>query len=163
MEVEGAVRRHLLEQSVMAAYVGNRGYKHQPSGEFKLDGSGKRMFVVRNNGEWRPPDDKSTVEYPQVVVDFWADCTRNEDGDTDEWDCVDNAKAMYRAADPFLHDANDVLWPERDPHPLRVLTCTRSIGTVVTWKQAAAGGPVYAVEYGETACVSVPYNLAVWH
>ena len=112
MEVETAVRRMLVDQPTITGYVGAKPnakvYKHSLGDN--LTGTGGRAIVVRRSNGWATPERTNTQEYPLVVIECWADHSRNPAGEYDLADNVDNAYAVYRAVDPLMHAKRDVVW-----------------------------------------------------
>lgn len=108
MEVEAGVRRHLLNQDAVRGLVGGRVFKHRL--EESVDQKGLCAIVVKRNGGWATPDPIQTQEYPLLVVEFWADHSRNADGTFDRRDAEDRAWGMYRAVDPLLHARRGDRW-----------------------------------------------------
>lgn len=104
MELEPAVRRRLLEDPTIRGYVGDRIYIHRL--EDRVDPLGLRAIVLYA-GPWWAEADRYTgagAEYPTLVADHWADCTRTGDGDIARLDRVQNAKAVWRAVHRVLHN-----------------------------------------------------------
>jgi hypothetical protein len=95
------VRRWLLAAASVTGYVGPRVYKFRLLE--RVSGEGRRAIVVRRSNDWARPDSVQTPENPIVLVEVYADETRNPDGTIKRSDAEDNCLAVYRAVDPLLH------------------------------------------------------------
>lgn len=101
MELESAARRMLLGRSDVRGYVQERVFKDKLLEQ--VQGTGRSAVVVRTAGWWSPADDVQTVEFPVLVVEFWADCTRDELGNKAQGDAEDRARAGWRVLKPLFH------------------------------------------------------------
>jgi hypothetical protein len=118
MELESAVRRRLLADATVTGYVGDRVYLHRL--EDRVDPVGLRAIVLYA-GPWWGESERyvaASAEYPTLVVDCWADCTRTGDGDVARLDRVQNAKAVWRAVHRLLHNPpRGEVWGEVGSNP----------------------------------------------
>jgi hypothetical protein len=79
-----------------------------------------RAIVLYAGPWWAEPDryEAASAEYPTLVVDCWADCTRTGDGDIARLDRVQNAKAVARAVQRVLHNPpRGEVWGEVGSNP----------------------------------------------
>lgn len=162
MEVETAFRHHLMAVPAVRGYVQTRVFKHKLVEH--VDGRGTRAVVVRRFGGWAEPERETTQEYPTMMVDCWADCSRNGAGEKLAEDAIDNAWAVYRAVDPAIHQLKDVMLGARgDDRGLYLIKAWRFAEPFQQTKDESHGGVAYGVELGESAVVSVEYALVVVH
>jgi hypothetical protein len=125
--------------------------------------SGKRAIVVDRNNGWATPDNVKTSEFPVARVRFYADVSRDENGDKRVDDAPERAFAMYRAADKLVHAKRDVVWGAVGSNPgLRVITARRGAEPILVTDSdrhgESAGEPL-----GEAVYVMVEYHLQVMH
>jgi hypothetical protein len=162
VEVEPAVRRRLLDDLTVRGYVADRVYKHKL--DTHVQGTGQRAIVVRTDGGWAQPDEVQTSEFPMLYVDFWADRSRNTAGKATADDAVDNARAVYRAADRLLHARRGERWGAFGSHPgLMVVSSARFSEPVVQTERQSHGGAFLSVKLGDCAVITVRYALHVVH
>lgn len=94
MEVEAAVRRYLLGDAAVTGYVVDKVWR---TGLVeKVDGTGGMAVVVARAGAWATPGPMSSLEFPLVRVECWADPTRDSDGQIVALDAADKAFALSR-------------------------------------------------------------------
>lgn len=172
MELETAVRKELLGREAVTGYVQDKVWKFGQLGHVEVEGrkvstigahSGARALVVYRDGGWAEPGVVNTAEFPLLVVEAWADCSRDARGDQIEDDAIDNAYALYRVVDPILHAPRRGEWWGGPPGKgLRVITSAR------------AAEPVHATQdtrltnaerdyLGSAARVTVRYRVQVAH
>jgi hypothetical protein len=108
MEIESAARRMLLQQQAVTGYVQNRIWRHDR--QEVLDGTGQRAIVLRRNNGWAQREQRNTQEFPILLVECWADSTRDDCGQIVKADALDNAYALHRVVDPLLHGKRGVRW-----------------------------------------------------
>lgn len=130
MELEPAVRRRLLADAAVTGYVGNRVHLYRL--EDRVDPLGLRAVVLYAGPSWSETDRYvgAGAEYPTLVVDCWADCTRDGDGEILHMDRIGNAKAVWRAVHRVLHNPErGQVWGEVGSNPgLLVNTSTQWFG-----------------------------------
>ncbi len=162
MEVEPAVRRLLLDDLTVRGYVADRVYKNKL--DTHVDRTGHRAIVLRTDGGWSQPDPVQTGEFPVLYVDFWADRSRNSAGKATADDAVDNARAVYRAADRLLHAKRGVRWGAFATHRgLMVVSSARWNEPIVQTEMRSHGGTWLGVKLGDCAVITVAYALHVLH
>jgi len=154
MELETATRKHLLQQKGVTNLTGRgadaRVYKFIL--EEPLEGTGKVALVVFRSGAWSAPIRRSQ-EYPLLVVDCYADNSRDEDENKVIDDRNDRAYQLYREVDRVLHQVNHFArrWPTDDEDGLMVIGCHRG------------SEPTPPVENAGVAMVRVTYDVIVVH
>ena len=164
MELESAVRRHLLSCQALNGYVAGRVFRHRL--EEKVDGTGNMAVVVRRGRAWAPLDTVRIVEFPTLIVDFYADPSRTVDGLISQADAEDRAFAMYRAANPDLHGARDEWWGAWGSNPgLLVISCHRLTEPEVSDGPVGGGSRAGAIldSLGDSVRVSVGYGVETVH
>lgn len=116
MEIDSAVRRELLSDSTVGGYVGDKVYRHTIWE--RLDNvAGARAIMVKRGGGWATPDRIKTPEWPQVIIECWADCDRDSDGEMAADNGMDNAFAVYRVVDNFIHARDPGRWGQTVNNP----------------------------------------------
>lgn len=164
MEIETAVRRHLLALPSATGYVSQRVYKFSLLDH--VQGTQQRAIVVRRSNGWASPDTVQSSEYPILVVDFWADPTRDEDGNKVADDAVDKAYAVFRAVDKDLHAKRDEWWGAGGTNPgLRVISCARWAEPFhMTGQDQHGSGPKFdGVPMGDCGVVVAQYAIHTTH
>lgn len=161
MEIETALRRHLLGLQTVNGYAAGRVFKHTLV--VSPEGTGGYALVVRRLRGWASPDTVQSSEFPRVVVECWADPDRDDDGMRLSENGHDKAWALFRAVDRELHRKRDVWWGAGGVEPgLRIVTCVRSEEPI------ALGGPNAEAEgrpaiFGEMSMVPAIYNVHTVH
>jgi len=124
MELETAARKHPLDQTRVQNLVSGRVYKFEL--EEPVEGTGKASIVLYRKEAWAKPG-KNSQEYPILVVDCYADHSRDPDGGQTKDDRNDRAFQLYREVDRVLHqkDRFSRQWPVGDEDGLLVLGCFR--------------------------------------
>jgi len=118
MELEPAARRQLLADATVSGYVGDRAYLYRL--EDRVDPLGLRAVVIYAGPWWADADryEGASMEYPTLVVDCWADCTRNGDGEIVRMDRIQNARAVWRAVHRVLHNPpRGMIWGATGSNP----------------------------------------------
>lgn len=124
MEVNSAIRRHLLSLDEVRGHTGTKIWKDRL--EEGIAGTGGKAIVISEQPWWATPDPTNTNEWPTVWVDCYADCTRDGDGLVRATDALDKAKALARIVDRHLHAARGVRWGEYGSNPgLTIVSCAR--------------------------------------
>lgn len=161
MEIETAARRHLLSLPSIAGYVGQKVYKFSLLDH--VDGTGGRALVVRRDTGWSAPPTIGRAEYPQLVVECWADCSRTPDGETLAADAIDNAYALYRAVNEKLHTVRDQIWGAGGASKgVRVFSCVRTSEPFhMTATDSHGSGSSTTTPRGDSAVVIASYSLHI--
>lgn len=156
MEVETGARRMLLLKPGVIGYVGQKVFKNELLEH--VQGTSGRALVVRKAGGWAPPDHVQSSEFPELVVECWADPDRNPDGAVRVDNAVDKAYALYRMIDPLFHRVVDVVWGAGGMDPgVRVISSYRQgepTHSLVNYPRAGSNTPLE-----DCAVVTVTYNL----
>ena len=160
MELEPAVRRRLLADPTVVGYVGDRIYPHRL--EERVDPLGLRAIVIYAGPWWGDAEryESASAEYPTLVVDCWADCTRDEDGNIARLDRVQNAGAVWRAVHRVLHNPpRGEVWGEVGSNPGLL------VNTATLWFRPGAIEGADAKRTGtplqDAAVVSATYAMGV--
>ena len=103
-----AVVNYLLQQPSVVSTVGmdSQGpwiFANQP--DATIENTGKAMIVVTVDGGWGS-NGHNTANFPTIIVDVWADPTRNTDLSVRTKDADLKAELTYKALDKFLHVVN---------------------------------------------------------
>lgn len=107
MEIESAVRRHLLNSDPVKGHVQGRVYKHRL--EEPLPKGGLALVVTRQPG-WATTMPRKTAEFPVVWVDVYADPTRDHAGDIERLDAEDKGFAVARTLKGLMHGRRGEWW-----------------------------------------------------
>jgi hypothetical protein len=156
MEIETGARRMLLLQPSVIGYVGMKVFKNELLEH--VQGTSGRALVVRKAGGWAPPETVQSSEFPQLVVECWADPDREPNGDKARDNAVDKAYALYRVVDPLFHRIRDVVWGAGGgDRGVRVITSMRAFEpqhSLVNYPRAGSNTPLQ-----ECAVVTATYNV----
>lgn len=124
MEVNSAIRRHLLSQPNVVAHTQRKVWKDRL--EEGILGTGGAAIVVSEQPWWATPDPVQTHEWPVAWVDCYADCSRGEEGFIQKTDALDKAKALARIVDKYMHGVRGVRWGVFGSNPgLTIVSCAR--------------------------------------
>jgi hypothetical protein len=161
VELETAARRMFLADATVQGYVAGKVFKFELLTH--VTGTGGRAVVVRRATGWSAPGLRSLSEYPTLVVENWADCTRSPDGEPMAADAVDNAFALYRVTNRLIHGIRDVVWGAGgDNAGLRVVSAERSAEPAYGAATApSASGASTNTPLGESAVVIASYALHI--
>lgn len=157
MEIESAVRRHLLRDNTVRGYVEERVWKFRL--EEAVDQTGlAALVVVRGNG-WATPQPRNTQEYPILHVDAVVDPAREISGEIARLDAEDRAFALARVVNGILHGLRGVRLGgyARDPG-LMVNSCQR-------WSEPRliTGADMHPPTAGDTVKVRSEFAFDVVH
>jgi hypothetical protein len=160
MEIEAATRRRLLGDSTVTGYVGDRVWPFRL--EDRVDPHGHRAVVVYRGPAWAETDryEAAAAEYPTLVVDCWADCTRDDSGEILRTDRVQAAFAVWRAVHRLLHNPpRGQMWGQVGSNPgLLVNTSTQWFGPT---HLEGDGIKRTGIPLGDAAVVTATYALNV--
>jgi hypothetical protein len=150
-----------LADPAVNGYVSGKVYKFELLEH--VTGTGGWAIVVRRGAGWSAPGLRSQSEYPTLVVENWADCTRSPDGEPTAADAVDNALALYRVTNALIHGIRDVWWGAGGDNPgLRVVSAERSAEPAYGAATApSASGASTHTPLGESAVVIASYALHI--
>lgn len=68
-----------------------------------VENTGKCLIVVRERGTWASPNDHNSMRFPRLLVDIWADPTRNPDRTIRQWDAATKIEQIQARVDSHLH------------------------------------------------------------
>lgn len=158
MEVESAVRRYLLTDPTLTAYVGNRIYIDRL--ETPVAPLGLRALVLYRASGWAQTEtyEGAAGEFPTLVIDCWADNTRTADGEILRTDRLPNSRAVWRAAHRLLHNPpRGRVWGATSSNP-GLLVNTSSL-----WFHATSieTGHRTGIPLGEAGVTTATYALHV--
>lgn len=68
-----------------------------------IENTQKCMIVVNTSGAWQPANSHNTMKFPRLVVDVWADPTRNPDKSMKFDDAEDKIEAVGDELIKILH------------------------------------------------------------
>jgi hypothetical protein len=161
MEIEAAIRRELLQDPTVAGYVGTKVYRRTLWDNLEVL-QGARAIVVRRTTGWAVPQRKNTQEYPTVMIQCWADADRDASGNVTTDNGMDNAWAVYRAVDTFLHGKDEGIWGKFGSSPgLEVIGCQRGAEPVAFGPDDVS--PDLKVQMDTYRYVQVPYWVQCVH
>lgn len=133
----------LLGQGAVTGYVGRRVWTHKERDPINL--SGLLAYVLMRDGGWGVPQPRRHDEYPVLLVQCWADRSRDEAGEPTKEDEEERAWSLYRVLDPLLHGVRDVVWGGQNG--LTVVSSDRTVEPFFTRPPSSDAGFV-AVRYG---------------
>lgn len=69
----------------------------------KVEGTSKCLIVINEQGTWTSPNGHNTMRFPQLIVDVWADPTRNADRSVQKLDAKTKIQDIQTVLDRHLH------------------------------------------------------------
>ena len=108
MEIETALRRHLLADETVNGLVSGKVFKR--SLKEPISGTSSHAIVVKQNGGWRQGDVVQSIKYPLVEVVCFADPDRDDDGLVTTANAGDKALALLAVVDRLLHRQYGQWW-----------------------------------------------------
>ena len=159
MEIESAVRRYLLGDPTIAGYVGNRIYIDRL--EEPVAPAGLRAIVLYRATGWAETEkyEGAAGEFPTLVVDCWADNTRDTDGEILRTDRLTNSRAVWRAAHRLLHNPRrGQVWGASGSNP-GLLVASSSLWFHATSLEGA--GQRTGIPLGEAGVTTATYAMHV--
>jgi len=69
----------------------------------KVEGTSRCLIVVNEGKPWTAPNGHNTMKFPTLVVDIWADPTRNVDKSVKFWDASTKIEDIQDELDRLLH------------------------------------------------------------
>lgn len=115
-----------------------------------VEGTGKACIVVSDRSSWAGPNQHNTARFPALLVEVFADCSRNTKGAVAADDADRRCKQVFNSVDPLFHDAanRDHEWPLG----IRVISSLRwaelSIDDVPDGDGSVRGTAIYSVALG---------------
>lgn len=104
-----------IQALVVAPYIGkDSAWKHgwifDSKLQVRMENTQRCAIVVSYAGGWTAPQDSNTFNFPQVVVDIWADPTRKSDHSVSVDDARDKCFTVYKKVFQALHllDRRDI-------------------------------------------------------
>jgi hypothetical protein len=158
MELPPAARRRLLTDDTVRGYTGDRIYMDRL--EKPVAPLGARAVVLYAGSAWASSEtyEGAGAEFPTLIVDCWADCTRDDTGDIRYTDRVGNARALWRAVHRLLHNPRrGQIWGRVGSNPgLLVNTSTQWVAPTTIETGTRRGIPL-----GDAAIVTATYALNI--
>lgn len=158
MEVVSAARRRLLATEAVRSQVGDKVWKYRLEDGLETS-SGKAIVCLEDPG-WATPVPDKTIEFPTLVVDCYADPTRDGDKMIRTYDAEEKALALARVVKDELHMKRAEWWGAVGSNPgLMVVRCTFGGWRVITSDQQHASEK----SLGALAKVRASFLLQVSH
>lgn len=87
-----------------------------------VEGSGEVAVVLNTAGAWTSPNAHNTLRTPRLLIEIYADPTRNSAKQIHERDAGDKALTTFEAIDRYLHNVSGhaTMWDD-----LRIVKSTR--------------------------------------
>ena len=73
----------------------------------RIENTSKVMIVITINDDWSPANDYNTTSFPRMIVDVWADPSRNSDHSVLKQDAKAKIASVYKAVDKYFHTVNN--------------------------------------------------------
>lgn len=109
----------------------------------RIENTSKCLIVINESDPWTSPNQHNTLKFPTILVDIWADPTRNPDKSVQKFDAKSKIERIQDFVDHHLHlvDPGDASGgPQVWGTPTQISAKT---GVVVTGSQRLSG-PVYS-------------------
>ena len=119
-----AVRNLLAQDTDLRALLGSS--QHWDTWIFdskpyvRLENKSKALIVINEDGQWAQPNQYSTQRFPRLLIDVWADPTRNDDLSVKRDDAQDKIEAITALVNKHLHtvslhiDGHPIIWGTAD-------------------------------------------------
>lgn len=107
-ELSLAARNFLAQDAGLRALVGRSAswdtwiFDENPI-NVKVENTSRCLIVVNEDGTWTSPNDHNTMTFPQLVIDVWADPTRNEDRSVKVNDAKSKIERIQKYLDKHFH------------------------------------------------------------
>lgn len=69
----------------------------------KVENTGKCLIVINEGPQWTEPNQHNTMKFPTILVDIWADPTRNTDKSVKMFDATKKIEDIQDFVDKHLH------------------------------------------------------------
>lgn len=105
----------------------------------KIENTSKCFIVINESGTWAPPNLHNTMLFPRLIIDVWADPTRNANKTVQKFDAQNKVGAIQKFLDKHLHTVD----PGTPSGEVRIWGTEEEIaaktGVVVTGSQRLTG------------------------
>lgn len=107
-ELSLAVRNLLAQDAGLKALLGKSQswdtwiFDEKPV-NVKVENTGKCLIVVNEEGQWTTPNAHNTMKFPTLLIDIWADPTRNADKSVNRFDAKKKIEDIQNFVDKYLH------------------------------------------------------------
>jgi len=135
---EPGIRSLIAKSPTLGTWV----FDERPLGG-KIEGTGLCLIVVNEERPYSSPNEHNTMKFPQLIVDIWADCTRNPDSTPKVYDAKDKIEAIEKVVDRLFHTVDRsmnhsvIIWGTPEEIALKA-------GVVVAGSQRLNGSPEYS-------------------
>ena len=69
----------------------------------RVENTSRCLIVVNEEGQWTSPNPHNTMRFPRLVVDIWADPTRNQDRTVQLFDAKSKVEDIVKIVDRKFH------------------------------------------------------------
>lgn len=69
----------------------------------KVENTSKCLIVINEADPWTTPNQHNTMKFPMIIVDIWADPTRNIDKSVQKFDAKTKIEDIQDFVDKYLH------------------------------------------------------------
>lgn len=103
-----AVRNLLAQDVALKALLGRSQswdtwiFSEEPMG-VRIENTQKCLIVITENSNYDSPNEHNTMEFPRLLVDIWADPTRNADRSVKISDARTKVQPILRLVNKHLH------------------------------------------------------------
>lgn len=103
-----AARNRLAQDASLRALLGRSVswstwiFDENPVG-VHVENTSRCLIVVSEDDEWTSPNPHNTMRFPQLLVDIWADPTRNPDRSVQRFDAKDKIEEIQALVDKHFH------------------------------------------------------------
>lgn len=88
----------LAKSAILGPWV----FDEKPTGA-KIERTQKCLIVINEGPQWTSPNTHNTLKFPTLLVDIWADPTRNPDGSVQLEDAKAKIEAIQKQVDRVLN------------------------------------------------------------
>lgn len=103
-----AARNHLALDPVLRGLLGKSQtwdtwiFDENPVG-VKVENTGRCLIVINEGSPWTSPNEHNTMRFPRLIVDVWADPTRNTDRSVRVFDAKEKIDEIQKRLDKHFH------------------------------------------------------------
>lgn len=103
-----AARNYIAQDAALAPLLGKSQswpiwvFDERPVG-IKFEGFQKCLVVINEDSTWTSPNEHNTLRFPRLIVDIWADPTRNEDRSVRMDDARDKIEVIETVLSKHFH------------------------------------------------------------
>lgn len=72
----------------------------------RIENSQRALIVINEDNQWAQMNEHNHMRFPRILVDIWADPTRNTDNSVKTYDATRKIEAIVKQVDQTMHTVN---------------------------------------------------------